>query len=104
MIHLEELKKLPKVIESQIPLLTHFQISEALRATIGDIAPMSIRDWELDKLKEIVDFQTKYAQKKPDLSALSMRLKLISRQLLQDGNGMAPFVLGKDYKPDMPRD
>ena len=56
MTQLEELKIMPKMIETTIPLLTHYQISEALRSTLIDISPIKVRDWEVKKLEELTLF------------------------------------------------
>ena len=92
------------MIETTIPLLTHFQISEALRATLYDVTPIKVRDWEVRKLEELTMFINKYQTSKPNLNALAMRIKLISRYLYTNGNGMVNFQFGKDYRPEMPKD
>ena len=101
---LAELKIIPKMIETSIPLLTHFQISEALRSTLSDISPIKVRDWEVSKLEELILFINKYQTQKPNLNALAMRLKLISRYVYTNLNGMVNFQFGKDYRPEMPKD
>lgn len=101
---LENLKELPKFIERQVPLLTHFQIVEALNLTIKQIMPVEVDEFSKNKLTELVDFQNKYGLSTPNLNALAQRLRLISRTLKIKNQGMTPFTFGCDFRPDMMHD
>jgi len=50
---LESLKELPRIVERQIPILTHFQICEGFREVLGETLPNKILDFEKQKFGEL---------------------------------------------------
>lgn len=97
-------KEIPKTIENAVPLLVHFQISEALHSVLNDILPNKVLEYDMKKLKEITEFNQTYAQTDANLKALSSRLRLASKYFMRQEKGIVPFVYGKDYRPDMLHD
>ena len=79
----------------------HFEISNALRKVLGDTLPNQVTDFEKKKLRELDRFLEMHRASSPNLKAFTFRLNVISKELLKQDRGMVPFVLGKDYSPDM---
>ena len=42
---MEQLQELPRVVERQMPMLTHFQISEALHEVLADYFPTKVKEF-----------------------------------------------------------
>lgn len=101
---IESFKEVPKLIESRLPLLIHFQICEALHKTLNDITPSKVREFELGKLDELWEFNTQYAGAEPNLKALSSKLRVKAKEFHKQNNCVLPFIFGRDYKPDMMHD
>ena len=101
---LEKDRDVPKIIESAVPLMIHFQVSEALRSVLGEYVPNNLIQYEKKKLEELVEFAQENNGVEPNLKTLSCRLRVISRMIWQSGEGMAPFIMGKHYRPDMKTD
>ena len=84
--------------------MIHFQLCEGLRKTVDDVAPSRLNDFEMAKLKELVEFNNNYLNSEPNLKAFSAKLICKSRELYKLNKGMVAFQYGKDYKPDMMMD
>ena len=73
----EQIKMLmecPKVIERQIPLMIHFQISESLRKVFHDIVPAKIQKFENDKLQELLHYSRKCAKLEGNIKSFASRI------------------------------
>ena len=57
---LENVKDLPRMVERTLPILTHFQICEAMRHALGDLVPKKLGEFERAKLLELQKFNTRY--------------------------------------------
>ena len=66
--------------------------------------PSRVIEYEKKKLKEFMDFNSKYGNVLPNLEKLCLRYRLISRYVASSDSGMVPFIYGKDYFPDMAHD
>ena len=78
---IEKDRDVPKVIESVVPLMIHFQVTEALRSTLGEYVPNNLIQYEKKKLDELVEFAQNNHGIEPNLKTLSCRLRVISRML-----------------------
>ena len=79
------------MLERHIPLMIHFQLCEGLRKTVDDVAPSKLNDFEMTKLKELVEFQNSYSNSEPNLKAFSAKLVCKSRELYKLNKGMVAF-------------
>lgn len=89
------------MIERTVPLLTHFQISEAFHRILNDVVPVKIIEFDNHKLNELLNFNTKYGNQEANLKGLKQRLGLFSKYFLKQGRGTLPFAYGRDYAPNM---
>ena len=98
---MDNLKDLPKFIERSIPIYMHFEISNAMRKVLGDTLPNKVLDFENAKLRELTKFLTIQQTATPNLKAFACRLNIVAKECEKQNRGMTPFVLGKDFSPDM---
>ena len=95
----EGLKNVPRVIERIVPLMTHFQICEALRKTLSDVCPTKIKEFESFKLNELNHFMSINAEKETNMQLFGARIKTLASAIQNLDGGMLPLVMGKDVFP-----
>ena len=98
------MKEVPRIIERQIPMLTHLQISEALRYCIGEILPNKVLEFQKKKLEELCKFVATYSTVPANMNYFGTKIRNIGNELYKNCAGCTTFVFGRDYAPNMSRD
>ena len=72
---LDNMAELPKFIERQIPMLTHFQLCEGLKAVVGGTHPTKVLEFEKKKLDELDSFYKNHMTDDTNLKVFGQRLR-----------------------------
>ncbi|CDW87687.1 UNKNOWN [Stylonychia lemnae] len=91
-------------VERCIPILTHFQISEALQTVFeGDETfQKQLYDFENAKLREFQNYNKTYKEQEINLHNLKIRVMFLLKALIKHSKGVHKFLYGRDYNPEMP--
>ena len=97
----ETFREIPKIIERTIPMVTHFQIVEALQEVVGDDYPNKLMYYDKLKLDELIQFEKRYKVHPANLKLYQARVKLYATYLDKTEKGTCNFMFGKDFNPLM---
>eukprot|EP00347_Sterkiella_histriomuscorum_P008218 403345926 len=91
-------------VERCVPMLIHFQISEALQNVLQgeDQYQKPLLEYENKKVKEIHEYYLSSQNQATNIRSFKNRLLFLMRTYFKESKGVYSFQYGRDYRPDMP--